>query len=115
MLSATDLATMRAAQAAALPNTCVRTRVTLVSDSAGGYTEMPTTVSYPCRVAPTSGRELEIAARVTSAVTLTVTLPHDASVLASDRLAVDGRTLQVVAALGGGAWQTALRVLAVEA
>ena len=115
MLSATDLTTMRAAQTAALPDTCIRTRVTLVSDSAGGYTEMPTTFPYACRVAPTSGRELEIAARVTSERTLTVTLPHDANVLASDRLAVGDRTLQVVAALEGGAWQTALRVLVVEA
>lgn len=114
MLSASDLTTMRAAQALALPDTATRTRKTYVSDGMGGQTPSTTTTSYACRLAPTSGRELEVAARVTSAVTFTVTLPHDADVVASDELTVGGRTLKIVAVLEGGAWQTALRVLAVE-
>ena len=115
MLSASDLTTMRAAQALALPDTATRTRKTYVSDGMGGQTASETTTSYACRIAPTSGRELEIAARLTSAVTFTVTLPYDVDVTADDELTVDGRTFKVVAVLAGGAWQTALRVLAVEA
>ena len=115
MLSASDLTTMRAAQAAALPDTATRTRKTYVSDGMGGQTPSESTTSYACRLAPTSGRELEVAARVTSAVTFTVTLPYDADVVADDELTVNGRTFQIVAVLAGGAWQTALRVLAVEA
>ena len=38
MLSASDLTTMRAAQAAALPDTATRTRKTYVSDGMGGQT-----------------------------------------------------------------------------
>ena len=115
MLSASDLATMRTTQALALPDTATRTRKTYVSDGMGGQTPSESTTSYACRLAPTSGRELEVAARITSAVTFTVTLPYDADVTADDVLTVNGRTLRVIAVLQGGAWQTALRVLAVEA
>ena len=115
MLSATEVAAMRAIQGAALPDTATRTRKTYVSDGMGGQTPSESTTSYACRLAPTSGRELEVAARVTSAVTFTVTLPYDADVVASDELTVNGRTFNVVAVLQGGTWATALRVLAVEA
>ena len=115
MLSASDLTAMRAAQALALPDTATRTRKTYVSDGMGGQTPSESTTSYACRLAPTSGREVEVAARVTSAVTFTVTLPYDADVVASDELTVNGRTFNVVAVLQGGTWATALRVLAVEA
>ena len=115
LLSDVTLAQMRAAQALALPDTATRTRKTYVSDGMGGQTPDELTTTYACRLASTSGRELEVAARVTSAVTFTITLPHDADVVASDELTVNGRTFKIVAVLAGGAWQTALRVLAVEA
>ena len=105
---------MRATQALALPDTATRTRQVETPDGMGGYSTTSSTASYACRIAPTSGRELEIAARLTSAVAFTVTLPHDADVTASDELVVSGRTLKIMAVLAGGAWQTALRVLAVE-
>jgi len=114
MLSATDLATMRATQALALPDTATRTRKIETPDGMGGYTTTDSTTTYACRIAPTSGRELEIAARLTSAVAFTMTLPYNADVVASDELVVSGRTLKIMAVLAGGAWQTALRVLAVE-
>ena len=114
MLSATDLATMRATQALALPDTATRTRKVEAPDGMGGYTTADSTTTYACRVAPTSGRELEIAARLTSAVAVTVTLPYNADVVASDTLTVNGRLYKVLAVLQGGAWQTALRVLAAE-
>mgnify|MGYP000981949564 CR=1 FL=1 len=115
MLSATEVAAMRAIQGEALPDTATRTRKALVPDGMGGHTETPSTETYACRIAPTSGRELEVAARITSAVTFIVTLPYDADVVADDELTVNGRTFQIVAVLRGEAWQTALRVLAVEA
>ena len=113
MLSAAEVAAMRAIQGEALPDTATRTRKALVPDGMGGHTETPSTETYACRIAPTSGRELEVAARVTSAVTFTVTLPYDADVVASDELTANGRTFNVVAVLQGGTWATALRVLAV--
>jgi SPP1 family predicted phage head-tail adaptor len=114
MLSTTDLATMRATQAAALPDTATRTRSVQVPDGMGGYTASTSTTDYACRIAPTSGRELEIAARLTSAMTVTVTLSYDADVEAGDTLTVNSRVFQVVAVLQGATWMTALRVLAVE-
>jgi SPP1 family predicted phage head-tail adaptor len=115
MLSAPDLAQMRATQALALPDTATRTRNVETPNGMGGYTQTPTTTTYACRIAPTTGRELEIAARLTSAVTYTVTLPYDADVVADDELTVNGRRFKIEAVLQGGAWQTALRLLAVEA
>ena len=114
MLSAAEVAAMRATQGEALPDTCSRERVTLTADGTGGHTQETATVAYTCRVSPTSGRDLEVAARLTSERTLTVTLPWDADVISEDALLIGGRRLEVIAPLVGGAWQTALRVLAVE-
>jgi len=115
LLSDATLAQMRAAQALALPDTATRTRKTYVSDGMGGQTMSESTATYAVRDSPTTGRELEIAGRITSAVTRTLTFPHDADVVADDEVTINGRGRQVIAVLQGGAWQTALRVLAVEA
>ena len=115
MLTSGDLEKMRSIQELELPDSATRSRYVRVPDGMGGYTTTSSTASYSCRIAPTSGNELELASRLTSAVTFTVTLPYDADVVASDELTVNGRTFQIVAVLRGEAWQTALRVLAVEA
>ncbi|NLD42334.1 MAG: head-tail adaptor protein [Chloroflexi bacterium] len=115
MLSGAELAAMRAAQEAALPETCTRLRPALADDGTGGRTAGPPSgETFACRLAPTGGREVEAAARLTSAVTYTVTLPAGADVRAEDTLAVGERRLEVIAVLGGGAWETARRVLCVE-
>ena len=116
MLTDAELAAMRAAQNETLPDVCIRERPVLIANGAGGHTEgEPKTQQYMCRVAATGGRDLEVAARLTTERTLTVTLPYDADVVSSDRLRVGDRQLQVIAPLAGGTWMTALRVLAVEA
>ena len=56
MLSASDLTTMRAAQALALPDTATRTRKTYVSDGMGGQTMSESTATYAVRDSPTTGR-----------------------------------------------------------
>jgi len=115
MLSSNQIEVMRETQEAALPQTCTRRRAVLIRDGRGGHTEGTSEeAEYVCRVAPTKGREIEIASRITSELTLTVTLPHDADVQPRDRLVIGDRELNVVAVLSGGTWTTALRVLAVE-
>lgn len=110
-----EIALDRADQALWLPDSCTRSRPQYSSDGRGGQTVgTPNTTTFACRIAPTSGRELEVAARLTSAVAYTVTLPAGSDVRAEDSLAVGGRTLQVIAVLAGGAWETARRVLCVE-
>lgn len=115
MLTAAELAAMRTVQEAALPDSCTRSRPNLSSDGRGGQiVGTPDTKAFACRVAPTTGREAEVAARLTSQVSYTVTLPAGSDVLAEDTLSVGGRVLQVIAVLAGGAWETARRVLCVE-
>ena len=115
MLTNTDLEKMRSVQELALPDSATRTRYVRVPDGMGGYTTTSSTANYSCRIAPTSGNELELASRLTSAVSYTVTLPHDADVVADDMLTISGRTLRVIAVLHRAAWATVTRVLAVEA
>lgn len=115
MLSTGDLEAIRAAQVAAMPDTCVVKSVTRTTDAFGGAGEaLVTGATLPCRLAVTSGRELEIAARITDQRTVTITLPHGSAVTTGNRLVIGSQTYEIVAVLTGGAWSTALRVLAVE-
>jgi hypothetical protein len=113
MLSDADLATMRATQEVALPETCTRVRTPLVADGQGGYTKgTATTATLACRVssrglpseylqmATATGKELRM-----------VTLPHGSDVKRTDTLLIDGVTYQVIGFASAGDWETALRVV----
>lgn len=110
----TDLETIRTAQELLLPTACSISRRTLTAVGDGTYTEATATTATVCRDAATSGRELEIAARLTTHTTRTVTLPHDADVRPEDKIIIGTRTLEVIAKLSMTDVVTALRVLAVE-
>ena len=115
LLSATDLEVMRAAQESILPTACTISRQTVTAVGDGTFTSVWATASTTvCRDAATSGRELELAAKLTTHTTRTVTLPHDADVRTADRIVIGARTLEVLALLGVTGWVTALRVLCVE-
>ena len=115
MLSAAQIASMRATSLASLPDTAAVSRVTRTSDGAGGYTEAWATVAtVPCRIASTGGAEAAIAAKLTATTTATVTLPALTDVAPADRLVVGSRTFEVLAVLSARSWEIARRVLAVE-
>lgn len=115
MLTTVQIEAMRTQQSAALPDTCVILQRTLTRDDYGGHSETWEQVGEaPCRIAVTSGKELEIAAKLTERRTVTITLPHGTSIAADHRVRSDGRTFEILAVLDGGEWSTALRVLAAE-
>lgn len=115
MLSDADLAAMRAAQEATMTESCARRRPVYTTDAFGRQVPTATALAtYPCRLGMPSTRELEAAGRLAETPGVIVTLPHDADVRHDDRLEVGGRALRVAGVLVYGAWQTALRVLAVE-
>lgn len=116
-LSAADLATMRAAQSAALPDTATVKRRVQTADTVGGttYTWPSATATLACRLSsrgvPSTFIEL-YADR--NAHLWMVTFANGANVLAGDRLVIGSRTMQVIGFASGGEWQTALRAVCVE-
>ena len=115
MLSSDELAAIRAEQVATMPDTCTVQSVTRTADGMGGFTEdWDDSASYACRLSVTSGRELEIAARITNQRAVTITLPHGSAVTTGSRLVIGSQTYEIITVLTSGAWSTALRVLAVE-
>lgn len=116
MLTDADLAMMRSAQEALLPDTCTVRRVMLADDGYGGQAETWGDVaSYACRLSPiASPKELLLAGHPAQVADWMVTLPHDADCKAADHIIIGTRTLEVVGVVQGQSWQTALRVIAKE-
>ncbi len=102
MLSATEIAAMREAAEAALPDTAQIRRRTLTPDGAGGHTESWSTVTtVACRVAPLgrSPDERVIAERLTATSAWTITLPALTDVQPADQIVVGTRVFGVAGAL----------------
>lgn len=118
MLSAAELAGMRATADRALPDTCTIQRKTAVSDGGGGTTETwaDHATGIACRIAPASGGETGTAGdRVEDETTHVVTLPALTDITEADRLQVDGQVYEVTAVRKRGAWELTRRVEAKEA
>ena len=110
-MSSEELEAMRDEQEKNMPETVYIQRLMRTSDSAGGWSEAWQTVATTQgRVAAARGRELELGSKLTSAVTYTVTLPHDAVVEQTDQLQINGQQYQVLAILNRSE-KTALRVI----
>lgn len=118
MLTASDLAFMRATQDEALPDTCTIQQKTLTSDGMGGYTEGWTdrATDVACRLAPATYRpgEQVIAEQQVGSSLWQLTLPAGQVIEASDRVVVAGVTYEVVGVHSGGAWETAKRALLIR-
>lgn len=117
MLSAADLAAMRATLTECLPDIAEVQRLTRVSDGMGGFTETWATVAtVPCRLAPSGNTPVEqvVAERVTDRVLWTITLPAQTDVTATDRVVVGARTFEVVGVLSPRSNELCTRLVAVE-
>lgn len=117
MLTAAELAAMRATQAEAMPDTCIVSRPTLTADGSGGQTEgWATAATVACRVAPMGARGAEraIAERMGAVMAYVVTVSTTTDVRSQDRIVVGARTFEVVTVLDGEAWETARRVACTE-
>lgn len=111
MLTAVELAALRATVQTALPDVCTIVTAAFVSDSAGGHTETTTSTSSTCRVAPdnTVASESTVGERVSAEQGWIVTLPYDVAVTVKDRVVVGDRTFEVVSVDEGRSWDLGLR------
>lgn len=110
MLSAADLASMRATAEQALPGTAVIQSGTLTSDGGGGHTETFTpSGTVPCRVAPINGSEREEGDRITAESEYVITLPAETTVETDDRIETGGITYNVTA-VRDRSWEVTRRV-----
>jgi hypothetical protein len=120
LLTAGELAAMRATADAALPDTCTISRPALVSDGAGGQTSTYSQVggTIACRLSPagvgTQSDEMELADRDTSTTDWIVTLPAGTDVGEKDRVLTGGRTFEVTRVKAPMSWEISRRVLAIE-
>lgn len=91
----------------AMPDTFAIVRDMSVSDSAGGYTTTETTVAAgDCRLRAQNLQPSEraVADRLGWSVSMAVDLPYDVTVTPSDRLVVNGRTLEIGGVVDAGTW-----------
>ena len=113
ILTATDLAAMKAAQVTALPGTCSISRRSMVADTMGGYTETwaDLATGVACRLvvmrAPT---EALVAARFAGMELWQLTLPAAQAITHNDRVVISDVTYEVAGINSGGEWETARRV-----
>lgn len=111
-LSDTELARLRAAHESYMPSTCTIAYQTNTADTIGGWTESWTTraSSVPCRIAPLTGGENVEGERVMQGTGWVLTLHHDQTITATDRVTVGGKTYQVTRIFDRHSYQTATRV-----
>ncbi len=99
MLPADELAAIRAEASAALPETVEVQRPTATADGAGGQAvSWSPAGTYPGRLAPAGPLDVEreFAGRVAGRSLWRITLPALADVRLADRVAVGGRTFEVL-------------------
>ncbi len=117
MIEASDLAMLRAAQAALLDQTCEVWRAGQSRTDTGGtklsFTKRHT---YACRLGPARPPQEYVAAgRLSGGRTWWVTFAHGADVQAGDEVRIGGQTLKVVGTEAGRSYQTAVRAFCEEA
>jgi len=108
MLSAAEIASMRATVDEALPDTCTIRRKAVVSDGGGGQTTTWSDLAagVACGIAPVAGGEgATTAGRVVDETTHVVTLPDGQDVTEADRIVVDGVTYELTLVRKRGAWE----------
>ena len=113
LLSAGEIAEMRATQAEAWPEVCTILRSTQTANAIGERVVSWSTVAtgVSCRLAPSEGqsRQTPMAQQQTVIVTWWLTVATTVDLRSGDRVMVDGVVYEVVNAFDYGAWETALR------
>jgi hypothetical protein len=117
MLSAAELAMMRATQALTFDLTATITRLVSSEDGAGGQLPAtPTTSTSACRLAPHKSalsEEVE-AAMIQGKALWDITFPALTDVRYQDRIAIGGQEYEVISRYGPKSRETARMVLCVE-
>jgi head-tail adaptor len=114
VLTSDELADMRTAQNAALPDTATLFRKTRSVDETGGISETRAEVAtVKCRVTRQRPRELQQGGKDVILADWVVTLPYGTDVRSDDEIETGGRALRVVGLLNAS-WRTAERALCVS-
>ena len=117
MLTDAELAAMRDAQEAVLPDEAAVYRRVRTTDSHGGQIETwpEVTHTYGCRLSYRGIPSAYISmAAARNQVPLMVTFSQGADVLAGDRLSINGgAAVSVIGIASGGEWETAVRAVCV--
>lgn len=110
MLTAAELADMRATAAEALPGTAVIHSGTFSSDGGGGgsFAYAPSG-TVDCRIAPIRGDEREIGDRISPDSDHILTIPVTATITENSQVVVDGDTYNV-SAIRDRSWPVTQRV-----
>lgn len=111
MLSVSDIARIRQAQADALPDSALVYRRSMMGDGQGGQAEhWSEPISVSCRLRPMATEDVaRYADKMTAAGGWVITLPHDTDVAAFDRITVGGVDYRVVGTQVGESWLSAVR------
>ena len=113
-LSNSEISAMRSTiETEALPDTCNILSVTQTSDGQGGFTESwgTATTGVACRLDNTSSRELLSGEQIEHFTGWMLTLPHDTSIAAGNRVEIGSDQYNVVGFDDGKSWPLDLRVL----
>lgn len=113
-LSTKDLETIRDSIETLLPQTCHILSLTGTLDGQGGFTESwgTATASVKCRLdAARVGREELVAANLQPFSAWTLTVPHDTTITAANRVEVGSDTFNVISVDNGKSWIGSLRCL----
>lgn len=117
MLSAAQLANMRATAALALPETGTVYRRTTTTDSAGGFTIAEASQgTLSCRLDPVSNRDAILqtyAERIGSRPVFILYFEQGGSVLTNDKVVVGGENYEVFGILERS-WEVSLQALVVK-
>ena len=106
-LSANELASMRAAVAGLLPDTCHILTVTHTSDGAGGWTDTAgtATANVPCRLdIPKPGTEVIAGLSLTTYRPATVAMAYDVTVTTENQLQIGSTIYNITAVNIGQSW-----------
>jgi head-tail adaptor len=116
VLTAAELAAMRAVQKAALPETATIRRATASRTTTGGTSlEWSDAGTAACRLSSRGVPQEYLEAGAARGVQYwMVTLPYGTDVRREDRLVIAARMLEVVGLASGGEWETAMRVVCAE-
>src|SRR5690349_5592668 len=97
ILTAGEMADIRADMEAILPDTCTITRTPNVQNDSGGWADgTPVATDVACRLGPVAGRERVLGGRVVEESDAVLTLPYDADVEGADTITHGGTVYQVV-------------------
>ena len=117
MLTSDELAQVRATQGLTMLNQGTIYRLSRTSDGMGGTSEVWTSVlTIPCRVSAGSASDSSVlAGQLRERAPWRVTVPALTDIRVTDRIQVDGRTLEVVGIDAPSTYETARVCICAEA